>query len=350
MSALIKASQTYDDVAATWLDLAPHATYFFQLPSWAKAVARSTLSTDTLWLCSAAGPRAADVLRIRQANIKGMRYSIVSNIVSSPVPFIEGIYKDFDPRDLVQEIPGWDMARLKGLRIESSWLRAKGAQVRAEQKGCATVLDLPSDSESWWASAPKNLRKTIRKRRANAEKIGTVEIAVAESPREIQNTFQRFVSLEAQGWKAATGRTLAQRTEERSVLSHFLYEQAHSGGVRIYALKIGNTDAAFQVTVRVGKTLYMLKTSYDESFAAISPGNLLIASIIEAASDDPLISRIDFCARTPWQDHWRMELEPTFEVVMFNRASLRGRLLEFGWRTFGSSRWESRSSQEFAVP
>ena len=239
------------------------------------------------------------------------------------MPFLDGIH-DGDPVDALSSLAAWHHVQLTGVRRKSAWLRARGALVRTEPGGGVTVADLPGDRDTWWANAPKNLRATIRKRRAKARRRGELVVTTATSVPDVAAAFDRFVAMESMSWKAASGYTLAQQPAVSDGLRSFVTAAAPFQRARIRILHVGELEAAFQVEAVVGSTLFMLKTAYDESIAELSPGQLLMAEIVETACDDPAIDRLDYCVAQPWQQHWGMRLEPTYEVDVFNRVSVRG--------------------------
>jgi CelD/BcsL family acetyltransferase involved in cellulose biosynthesis len=92
-----------------------------------------------------------------------------------------------------------------------------------------------------------------------------------------------------------------------------------------------NRIAASQLSVRVGRTLFLLKIAYDEQLAYLSPGNVLMANLVESCCEDPDVDRIDCTVWQPWHQRWGMTREPTFRFTAFNSRSVRGALAGVAW-------------------
>jgi CelD/BcsL family acetyltransferase involved in cellulose biosynthesis len=171
-----------------------------------------------------------------------------------------------------------------------------------------------------WQGVSKNMRDSIRKARRRIEERGGAEIVVTAGG-EIGEAFERFVQLEASGWKAGQGGALAQTPLERALWRDYL---PIAPDAQIRELRIDGALAAAQITVSTARTLFLPRIAYDENLAELSPSNVLMAELLESCCGDPAIDRIDCMEWQPWHPRWGMVREPTYTLVAFNSATIRG--------------------------
>jgi hypothetical protein len=104
--------------------------------------------------------------------------------------------------------------------------------------------------------------------------------------------------------------------------------------------------------VTVGGSLVFIEVAYDEQLAHLSPGNVLMANLVEECCEDPSVHRIDCTVWQSWHQRRGMVREPTYRLLAFNRRSAGGALVgaawharrlmtrQRGWRVVGSMRLE----------
>ncbi len=216
----------------------------------------------------------------------------------------------------------WHVLWLSSVRFGSPWLAlpAERAFVEEEADGGADVLDTTRDPDVWRRSLPKNMREGLRKASRRAGHSGGYQCLVSTG-HDVAERYDKFVLLEASGWKGQEKTDLSHTPVTRKLLGDYLQ---CGDDTEVRSLHIGGRLAASQVCVRVARTLFLLKVAYDEQLAHFSPGNLLMADLIEKCCEDPKIDRIDCVVWQPWHQRWGMTREPTFRVTAFNPKSARG--------------------------
>lgn len=140
-----------------------------------------------------------------------------------------------------------------------------------------------------------HLREFRRLRRRLAEQ-GRLEHSVARGPEEIRHAIERFLSLEAAGWKGRERTAMAVDRYRAAFAREAVHRLAERDMCRIHALTLdGRTIASLIVFVEAG-VAYTWKTAYDETLAAYSPGTLLMIEVTKQHLDDPNIELTDSCA------------------------------------------------------
>ncbi|MBB6180027.1 hypothetical protein HNQ75_002002 [Rhizobium flavum] len=145
------------------------------------------------------------------------------------------------------------------------------------------------------AVSPHHYREMQRQWRRLAEH-GALDYAVARQPEEVRLRMEEFLALEAAGWKGRKRSALINDRYRAAFAREAITNLAEIDAVRIHTLNLeGRAIASLIVFVMAGEA-YTWKTTYDEEFAAWSPGKLLMMKLTEWHLDDANILRTDSCA------------------------------------------------------
>jgi CelD/BcsL family acetyltransferase involved in cellulose biosynthesis len=220
-----------------------------------------------------------------------------------------------------------DMVYLAKMHEESAFLalaRATSGPVEEEWRyGGYSMVPTDRPADDWFGAASKNLRGSIRKARNRLERAGSSRVTVARTPEDVQSAFDRYVDLEAQGWKAGAG-ALANRPRELIVLREFLQACAETDQASIRTLWVDDQVAAMHLEAVVGSRLVLFKITYNQSLSQLAPGTLLMADLVRSCCDDPDVQVIDLLTDYDWHDRWKPTKHPSFQARRFNRRRLVG--------------------------
>jgi CelD/BcsL family acetyltransferase involved in cellulose biosynthesis len=324
----------FERVRSAWRELGAHALYFFQTPEWIELLA-ARLEGDVAWAAVLANgrPAAASVL-LRSVRRAGPVNLILLHRVrfgEAQLLYADGLldreaFGRRGLRELVDASGPWHVLRLEGLRLGSPWLElADAGLVRGEPERGVGVLDASLAFDECWRAVPKNMRNSIRKARRKMDENGGAEVSVATGT-ELSAAYERFLELEASGWKA--GGALADMPLEEGLWRDYL-RVADTAQVR--SLRIDGRLAAAQITVTWGRTLFIPRIAYNEELANLAPGSVLMADLLEACCNDPAIDRIDCMMWQPWHQRWGMAREPTYSLTLFNHRTVRGFAARAAW-------------------
>jgi CelD/BcsL family acetyltransferase involved in cellulose biosynthesis len=134
-----------------------------------------------------------------------------------------------------------------------------------------------------------------RLKRRLAEK-GALEHKVARQPDEVRRGLEDFLTLEANGWKGRARTAMAVDRYQAAFAREAAHRLAELDLCRIHSLSLdGRVIACMIVFIEAGMA-YTWKTAYDETFAAFSPGTLLMIEVTRNHLDDPNIEATDSCA------------------------------------------------------
>ena len=100
---------------------------------------------------------------------------------------------------------------------------------------------------------------------------------------------------------------------------------AERGRCEIHLLRLDGRPIAGQYTLTTDDTVYLPKFGYDQAFAHLSPGVVLLDYLFRRAAGNPAIKRIDFTTDMPWMVGWRPSRDDVFNLFLFRRT-LRGQM------------------------
>ena len=327
------------DVLPAWRALAAHARYPFQTPEWIELVADSL--DDLHWglVLRDGRPVATTALRRRVRHVAQAELDVACElrVGEARLRLVDGLCDPAGAGDVtVAELldsafERWHVLLLRQLRSGSPWIelaRRGGCHLEPEEDFGAAVLDTTASGPDAWLALPKKMRHGLRKARTLAERHGEIRVEGARGA-ELAEALDRHIALEAAGWKGRDGTALQAMPVERALVSGFL--AAHAGS-EVRSLFIADTLAASQIVVTLDRCRFLWKIAYNEGLAELSPGNLLLADLIETAGAAADVDRVDCLTWGPWNERWGMVREPTYTLAAFNRHSAHGRAAETVWR------------------
>lgn len=153
---------------------------------------------------------------------------------------------------------------------------------------------LPSDAFAVAALSAKK-RKELRRQRKRLDELGEVTIERARDEAGLEEWIDRFLLLEARGWKGSRGSALASDPRTAALFREALAGAAEARLLERLDLSLGGEPIAMLVNFLTAPGGFAFKTTFDESFARYSPGVLLQLENL-ALLDDPHIDWCDSCA------------------------------------------------------
>ncbi len=201
----------------------------------------------------------------------------------------------------------------------------------------APWMAIPGDPETFFKGLPtKELRNIRRKRKRAAERGGLVLDIVRQSD-QLDFILDQLFQIEYNSWKGREGSAIKCRTDVENFYKCIAKWAMQNEQLLLFILKIGKDPIAMSFNIRSGRSLYALKTGYDDRYKDISPGQLLFSEMIEhfiKTSECSIFNFLGPCM--PWKLFWT---EKTHEYgwVKFFPNSLKGRgqyALRFGWKDF----------------
>lgn len=125
---------------------------------------------------------------------------------------------------------------------------------------------------------------------------GVVEHRVARNEDDVRDAIERFLTLEASGWKGRQRTAMVIDRYRAAFVREAVHRMSELDLCRVHSLTLdGRTVASLVVFIEAG-VAYTWKIAYDESLSAFSPGVLLMMGVTGQHLDDPNIVMTDSCA------------------------------------------------------
>lgn len=181
-----------------------------------------------------------------------------------------------------------------------------------------------------WDTYCKGLKKThrhdMRKRVANLEQKGPLELEVILSDRCMDRDFEDALRLESSAWKGAEGTAIESRKDSISFYRDVIQIAVRNAWLRLYFLKVGGVRIAVRIALLFQNKLYMLKAGYDPQYASYAPGHVLSMKILEEAWR-LRFDEVDFLGDAErWKLDWATDLHRHVWLFVFP-GHLKSRLL-----------------------
>ena len=185
-------------------------------------------------------------------------------------------------------------------------------------------LTLTGTFDQYWNARSKRLVSDLaRQRRRIAERGASLALAVDQRPEQVVEGIREYARLESAGWKAAAGTAISLDNQQgafyREVLEHFC---TRGEGI-IYRLTLDGKTVAANLSVERNGILIVLKITYDETIAGLSPGNLLEQEMLKVLFAERRVRVEEYYGPfTEWQSRWTDEVRGLFHVNFWRAASL----------------------------
>jgi CelD/BcsL family acetyltransferase involved in cellulose biosynthesis len=189
-------------------------------------------------------------------------------------------------------LPSLDAGGPTALAVRALGLRRSARYRQLAARSRAVLTAAGRLARGFEASLPrKRLKEWSRQMRRLRER-GDVEFRVAADGAAVE----RFLALEAKGWKGAQRTALGADAGLAAFARSMLASLARDGKLAIHLLELDGEALAIGLMLRSGDRAFFWKTAYDESYAEYSPGLQLTLELSRAQQRDASIAATDSCA------------------------------------------------------
>jgi CelD/BcsL family acetyltransferase involved in cellulose biosynthesis len=235
----------------------------------------------------------------------------LSDFIFSQTPENEGLLDELTRWLRNHGFAPWDELRLRKVSDESSISYAARARLPK-----ATAV-LQHDRSAYFRTdgtyqqaiqmVTAKYKSNLRRRNRIATKIAPLTHRIYRRGDDLDEGFERFLDIEASGWKGETGTATAIRCQPAylSFYRALVREFRARDGCVVNLLWHGDRVVAGQFCLQVGKTLSILKVGFSEDHAIFAPGMLLLERIIQEACEDPGIAILDLVNDPDWAESFR---------------------------------------------
>jgi CelD/BcsL family acetyltransferase involved in cellulose biosynthesis len=159
------------------------------------------------------------------------------------------------------------------------------------------LLQRGADGQSYInAALSGKRRKELRRQEKLLAELGAVEYAALTPGGDAAIWLEQFLRLEAQGWKGREGSAFTSHEADHAFFLAAMTEAERRGRLQMLALRLNGRPIAFKLNLLAGEGSFAYKITFDEEFAAYSPGVHLELENIQRVHAEPEIKWMDSCA------------------------------------------------------
>ena len=140
------------------------------------------------------------------------------------------------------------------------------------------------------------VRKEYRRQRKRLGELGRLEFRTLTQHSEVDDWLEKFLHLEASGWKARAGTALTINASERAYVRAAAQEGFARRQMLMQGLFLDGRPVAMLFSFLTGTGGFTFKIAYDEKFAKFSPGVQVMLEVLGCLHSDSRHAWIDSCA------------------------------------------------------
>lgn len=171
----------------------------------------------------------------------------------------------------------------------------------------ASALAVPTGGS--WAEYERTLSsrltsnvKRLARRAARSHPVRSE--VLAPEPAAVPELFERFVQVEASGWKGRAASSLRARPMLRAFFARYLDRAAAAGRLRVGLLWFGDRLAAAEIALVAYNRWWQLKIGFDDGCADLYPGLQLTHANVRHAFETGLDAYEFLGSAAEWQRRW----------------------------------------------
>lgn len=219
----------------------------------------------------------------------------------------------------------WDVIYLNGFTENSKayeWSESINKR-KFQLAGSYNGLLSTRDKNETLAHTKKRFQKKIKRLKKQLEQFEKVEYLSSSNGDDINLLYQKFLDVEASGWKGSNGTNTAIKLHDNLVRYYksVIDTLAPLGLVEVNVLKINSITVAGQFCLKSDDKIYILKIGYNEEYKNLSPGHLMINYLVERYSGSSTIKFIDLYTDAEWINDWAFIPINIYNEYIFNNSA-----------------------------
>ncbi len=212
----------------------------------------------------------------------------------------------------------------------------RGLRTQTRESFRVAEIAIDHDWPGYMRRWSKNHRRQIKRMESRADTAGgAVLTAHCElRPDEIEPLLRRGFKIEDSGWKGAAGTSVLKAPGRFEYHLQEASEIAKIGALQISFLEFQGRPIAFEYGWNCKGVQHAFKIGYDESFAELTPGQLLRHRLLQRYFADPRQRTLDFLGPlTDATAKWATATYPVGRLVL-STGSLSGRVVLHAYRSW----------------
>jgi len=193
-------------------------------------------------------------------------------------------------------------------------------------------ITLGTSWDQYLSQRSPRFRKTVRSIANRMAKAGRARAMIYEGKGTALEGIEKVFSVSEASWKVADGIAITSSVQRARFFKDLIDGATTSETVRAVILELDERPVASEIQIIDGKTIYALRSDYDNQYADLSPGSFLQAEILKDLFNKSYTEYNFGIGLNTYKSHWTASRHQLIGFNIYNRT-LRGRLLGtvFGW-------------------
>jgi CelD/BcsL family acetyltransferase involved in cellulose biosynthesis len=203
----------------------------------------------------------------------------------------------------------------------------EGRSLREIEYRYATI-EMPHGYDAYFGTLGAKLRANLRRRQKRGDEMGGVSLDRVVRPVDratLSRYMDRVFGIYERSWKADGADPI--QDYHRRFYAEVAERFNRRGMLDLSILTVGGRDASFILGIREGTTYHDLTISYDDTYAPLSPGTLLMQEVAKRCSAEG-IRRIISHGDREYKRYWASRWVPQVRALVF-APGLRAGLARF---------------------
>jgi CelD/BcsL family acetyltransferase involved in cellulose biosynthesis len=326
---MIETRSELAGLVTQWDDLARESGNVFMSSAWLSSWWNAFGTEAPLWMldCDSTGALCAGTLLMRRNG----RLESAANVHSGAWGVLA---REEDARaGMWRAIAEMGAARVRGESMPEDRQEGRLARSQLERAGYRVVqvdgpfspwVSLQSSWEEFIGGTNSSLRRQVGRRSRQLEREGSLVHRTQTGGPSLEEDLERFLTLEAAGWKGANGTAILSRPATERLYRDFARAAADCGALRLHMLELDGALIAASFDCAFAGVGSLLKTAFSEPHGRLSPGLVLLAGVLRACIEEG-IQGYDFLGDPdPYKMRWASEVRPRSQVFAYRGSASLG--------------------------
>ncbi len=225
--------------------------------------------------------------------------------------------------ELLPKLPGLTLGI--GLSQIDSRIQGRPAdspKVRTQDYIQTAWVNVEGGFDAYWEDRGKNLKQNTRKQRNKLQAEGTeTRLERITAVQGVAKAIEDYGALESAGWKTADGTAVHPNNAQGLFYRKMLENFCRQGRACIYRYWFGDKVVAMDLCIHDSAAIVILKTTYDESYKAVSPSTLMRQAQFQQLFEEQKFSRIEFYGKVmEWHTRWTDNTRAVYHANVYRHG------------------------------
>lgn len=327
-----------DSIAGEWRELCAASELApFHHPEWIAAYLRAFAPHATVRLVTArAGSRLCAVLPLMEeskfcglparvlrgtSNVHSCQFDLVTSKEQAEAA-IGAVW------DQLKEMNDWDVLEVKDVPAGGAaeqllkLAAADGYPVGQWPTNVTPYVSLRGATEALQVIPSGEFRRNLRRHMRRASEKWQIELHRSDSA--CADKLQQFYAIEMSGWKGQNNTAITSRPATQLFYNEIAKSASTLGYFSLYLLHFDGVPVAGHFGLTYQGRYYAPKVAYDEQFASVGPGHLLIEAVLRDCISRGIGEYDTVGPSVPWKLKWTSNTRSYAHCYVFRKSAYGG--------------------------